>query len=56
MHKKDLNGFCPSKGDTVQFTVGTSEKGSWALDWFSTQVVVLQYLQNIHGLRSIEVV
>ena len=56
MHKKDLNGFCPSKGDTVQFTVGTSEKGSWALDWFSTQAVVLQYLQIIHGLRSIEVV
>eukprot|EP00439_Symbiodinium_sp_Y106_P034824 s655_g4.t1 len=30
VHKKDLNGFCPSKGDTVQFTVGTSEKGALA--------------------------
>mmetsp|Transcript_17705 Transcript_17705/g.36541 ORF Transcript_17705/g.36541 Transcript_17705/m.36541 type:complete len:203 (+) Transcript_17705:103-711(+) len=27
MHKKDLNGFCPSKGDQVQFTVGQTEKG-----------------------------
>ena len=27
MHKKELNGFCPSKGDQVQFTVGQTEKG-----------------------------
>lgn len=27
LHKKDLNGFCPSKGDQVQFTVGQTEKG-----------------------------
>eukprot|EP00438_Fugacium_kawagutii_P022867 Skav226463 [mRNA] locus=scaffold1781:105375:105953:+ [translate_table: standard] len=30
LHKKDLNGFCPSKGDQVQFTVGQTEKGAVA--------------------------
>ena len=27
VHKKDLNGFCPAKGDQVQFTPGQTEKG-----------------------------
>mmetsp|Transcript_63959 Transcript_63959/g.150153 ORF Transcript_63959/g.150153 Transcript_63959/m.150153 type:complete len:200 (+) Transcript_63959:105-704(+) len=27
VHKKDLNGFCPSKGEQVQFTLGQTEKG-----------------------------
>ena len=30
LHKKDLKGFCPSKGDQVQFTVGQTEKGAVA--------------------------
>ena len=27
LHKKNLDGFCPSKGDQVQFTKGQTEKG-----------------------------
>ena len=27
LHKKNLKGFCPSKGNQVQFTVGQTEKG-----------------------------
>ena len=30
LHKKDLKGFCPSKGNQVQFTVGQTEKGAVA--------------------------
>ena len=30
LHKKDLKGFCPSKGDQVKFTVGQTEKGAVA--------------------------
>ena len=30
LHKKFLKGFCPSKGDQVQFTVGQTEKGAVA--------------------------
>ena len=30
LHKNDLKGFCPSKGDQVQFTVGETKKGAVA--------------------------